>query len=76
MDDTWSSVTWDQVTLTNANQLRKYIMVVPKAGDRISLVTNKYDGGNIIITAPHMSNSILISKVIKDFEWGAYGQGI
>jgi hypothetical protein len=43
-------------------------MVVPKAGDRISLVTNKYDGGNIIITAPHMSNSILISKVIKDFE--------
>jgi hypothetical protein len=23
-----------------------------------------------------MDHSILISKVIKDFEWGAYGQGI
>jgi hypothetical protein len=45
-------VNWDQVSLANARQPKDYMMVVPKAGDRIFQVTNKYDGGNIIITIP------------------------
>ena len=54
VDDIRSSVTQDQVTLANASQPRDYTVVIPKTGDRIFQVTNKYDGGNIIITAPYV----------------------
>ena len=54
VDDIRSSVTWDQITLANASQPRDYTMVVPKTSDRIFQVTNKYDGGNIIITDPYI----------------------
>jgi hypothetical protein len=36
MDNTQSSVSWDQVSLTNANQLGEYPVVVIEVDDRIS----------------------------------------
>jgi hypothetical protein len=36
MDDTQSSVSWDQVPLANANQLGEYLVVVTEVDDRIS----------------------------------------
>jgi hypothetical protein len=35
MDNTQSSVSWDQVSLANANQLGEYLVVVIEVGDRI-----------------------------------------
>jgi len=43
-------MTWDHVSLANANQPGDYTIIIPEAGDRISQVTSKYDGGDIIIT--------------------------
>jgi hypothetical protein len=53
VDDTQSSVSWDQVSQANAHQPGEYLVVVPEGGDRISQVTSKYSGGDIIITAPY-----------------------
>ena len=52
MDDTQSSVSWDQVSQANTHQPGEYLVVVPEGGDRISQVTSKYSGGDIIITTP------------------------
>jgi hypothetical protein len=53
--------------LTNANQPEDYTMVISKASDRISQVTKKYSGGNIIITAPYMYTSLDTYFFYRDF---------
>jgi len=50
VDKIQSLMTWDHVSLANANQPGDYTIIIPEAGDRISQVTSKYDGGDIIIT--------------------------
>jgi hypothetical protein len=66
MDKIRSSMTWDQVTLANASQPRDYTVVVPKNGDYIFQVTNKYDGGNIIITDPYVYTILSTCFPYKD----------
>jgi hypothetical protein len=51
-------VTWDQVSLANASQLGDYKVVIPKASDHISQITNKYVEGDVIITTPYAYTSL------------------
>jgi len=66
VDEIRSSMTWDQATLANASRPRDYTMVVPKTGDCIFQVTNKYDGGNIIITDPYVYTILGTRFLYKD----------
>lgn len=69
VDKIQSLMTWDNVSLANANQSGDYIIIILEAGDRISQVTSKYNGGDIIITTPICLSeySFPLQGFVRDF---------
>jgi len=62
-------MTWEHVSLANANQPEDYTIIILEAGDRISQVTSKYNRGDIIITTPIclFEYSFPLQGFVRDF---------